>query len=338
MSYIASKMYEIYLENYSKIFPKLKSIKQYNPHNALLALNHHTYLTGDGMQFEDLFPKYIFNRNFSSLEKLISGIENDLNNTPSVKPYDNYKTYCKRFFDFLRIVISPNNQVQKAILKKLIKAYEIDGISELVEVLGGVDKFLIKALENSYFFSPELIKQRFSQIEKMYQNNDPIPARWKEIRKSGIRSQCGYANCDIDTNGNSKVRQVIENMTGYTVSQGQNSVFTNYKISHIWGNAQDPRYFTNLWNIVLVPAWVNDLLDKQTSAKGSIASKVLNTYKSICENYYNIKLLSLKTINLKTTPTASCKSDIIHGNFIFNSIEGKGSESFGEIRKVFFRV
>lgn len=334
MSYIASRMYEVYLENYSKIFPKLKSIKQYNPHNAFIALKRHSFLKGVGMQFEDLFPNYIFNRDIKSLLQLISGIENDLNNIPAGKPYDNYKTYCNRFFDFLRIVISPQNKVQENILNKLIKAYQIDGVSELVEVLGGVERFLTIALKNSYFFAPALILDRFSQIEKLYLNNEPIPARWKDVRQSGIKKQCRYPFCDIDTNGNSKVRQVIENLTGYTVSQGKSSVFTNYKISHIWGNAQDPRYFTNLWNIVLVPAWVNDLLDKRTATAGSIASIVINTYKSICVNYYNIPALSLKNIGLNTTPNVFCKSDVIHGNFTFNSIEGKETESFGKIQEV----
>ena len=90
----------------------------------------------------------------------------------------------------------------------------------------------------------------------------------------------------IDNDGNAQVRMLINDKTGYTISAGKGSIFQNYKISHIWGKAYDPRYFTNLWNIVLVPAWANDLLDKQNPYKGSLESRLQSTIMRICEVLY----------------------------------------------------
>lgn len=327
-NYNAQKMYQIYLQESNKILKPVKSIDQYHPHKAFE--HFYGYLTGNGVCFEKLFPKYVFYNDFSALSNLIQGIETDLTKVPAGKTNSNYKTYFQRFLDFLKILISPQNKPQKDLLKKSKEGY-IDGINELVEALGGINSFLKKAVASSYFFDPDVVLKRSNEIIRLYSYKDPIPARWQSLRRSGIRPQCNYPFCDIDANGNSKVRTVIENLTGYTVSAGESCVFTNFKISHIWGNAQNPRYFTNLWNIVLIPAWVNDLLDKPTAAKGSIASKVLNTYKAICEQYYNIKNLPLHQIGLNPNPTVDCPADKVRGTYILNSIGAKGNNQYGNI-------
>ena len=72
----------------------------------------------------------------------------------------------------------------------------------------------------------------------------------------GKKNNCGGGN------GNTRVCQLIKYRTGYDLgAKLDKKSLRNYIISHIWGHAVDPRYFTNLWNIAIVPAWANHLLD-----------------------------------------------------------------------------
>lgn len=102
----------------------------------------------------------------------------------------------------------------------------------------------------------------------------------------------------VDTDGNEDLRSIISSITGFTVAAGKDSVFQNYKISHIWGKAYDPRYFTNLWNVVLVPAWANDLLDKQNADEGSLESRLKSTIMRICEVLYFCKITNWEDLCL----------------------------------------
>lgn len=197
---------------------------------------------------------------------------------------------------------------------------------------GGDNVLIRKAIAESYFFDQALVSNRFNEIAIKFNAQAPLPARWQSIRKPGIVSQCGYNACDIDTNGNAKVRSVIAKDTGYTISAG-NTVFVNYKISHIWGNAQNPRYFTNYWNLVLVPAWANDLLDKPNAKQGSITSKMLNTYMEICMKYYNMNGLAWTKIGMQAAPNGIKHQDVVKGNFVFNVIEASVGKKLGHIRK-----
>src|SRR5690606_20131311 len=46
------------------------------------------------------------------------------------------------------------------------------------------------------------------------------------------------------------------------VSGGRSSTVKNYTISHVWGLASHPLFFSALWNVVLIPAHFNYLMDK----------------------------------------------------------------------------
>ena len=71
-----------------------------------------------------------------------------------------------------------------------------------------------------------------------------------------------YVPVLIDYDGNRNVRALINSESGRVISQGRNSDFKYATISHIWGNAFNPIFFTNLWNIVVVPTFLNPILDK----------------------------------------------------------------------------
>ena len=214
------KIYDIFRGNISLLRP-IATISQYNP--------HYGFSKKKALQtFESKFPKLIFENRLGELSTLIDEARKDLKGLQK-----SYKTYCTTFLDFLDNVIDNNGKRQKSILKKLASAYHIDGTQSLVDAFGGEDKFIEKAIQESYFFAPELAQSRLLEITNRYIANQPLPARWQGERKSGVRPQSGYNFCDIDTNGNAKVRSIINDLTGYSVSAGDTD-FINYKISHIW--------------------------------------------------------------------------------------------------------
>jgi len=164
----------------------------------------------------------------------------------------------------------------------------------------GTNEFIKLAIENSYFFSVDIVKKRQEELQNSL--NTELPAR-KTTKKDSCASDyaqeekneklyyCEQNNgveiqIEVDKDGNSKVRSLINSYVGYWAGNGkENSNFVNYTISHIWGRAFDPRYFTSLWNIVLVPSWANTLMDK-VPTNGSIESKLQSTIKKICSELY----------------------------------------------------
>lgn len=164
----------------------------------------------------------------------------------------------------------------------------------------------------------------------------------------------------IDNDGNAQVRSLITDATGYLVGAGKDNIFQNYRISHVWGRAFDPRYFTNLWNIVIVPSWANDLLDKPNAIKGSLESKLQSTIMKICELlYFNencVKTEHVKELNMPGYPQVINEGDAISSTseisipvntttlkdtsakdntkpYLINIIKGKGNKTLGDIVK-----
>lgn len=327
MKQTLNSIYEIYFNNMSLVKnPLPKNPQAYNPHAGFKLTQY--FATAEEKDFENIFPAMIAEEDFAGLKSLIKKMRKSVNNF-NIK-HKSAKSYCMSFLKFLETIIATPNKYKK-IVKQMQRVYHIDGIESLIEALGGDSVLIRKAIAESYFFDPTLVSNRFNEIANDYSAQKPIPARWQSVRKSGIVSQCGYNACDIDTNGNAKVRSVITKDTGYTISAG-NTIFVNYKISHIWGNAQDPRYFTNYWNLVLVPAWANDLLDKPNAEPGSITSKMLNTYMRICNVLYNMNVLAWNNINM-TAPTTKTPKDVVKGDFVFNVIGASVNNKLGHIDK-----
>ena len=113
----------------------------------------------------------------------------------------------------------------------------------------------------------------------------------------------------------------------------------NYKISHLWGRAFDPRFFTNLWNVVLVPAWANDLLDKPNPIEGSLESRFKSSLMKICEVLYFGEFDSSNWASLKMEQPSIINDgiDIVRPmnkkEYLINVILNKGTESVGNIKK-----
>ena len=127
------------------------------------------------------------------------------------------------------------------------------------------------------------------------------------------------------------MRQIINDKTNYWVSNGKDtSQFVNFRISHIWGRAFDPRYFTSLWNVVIVPAWANDLLEKDYGYS-SLVNKMKDTFKAICINLYGMKDKNWDKIKLASMPELKQDSSEIPGAYEINVIKDKGNGTYGQI-------
>lgn len=179
------------------------------------------------------------------------------------------------------------NRITKSALAK------IDGSQALIQQIGK-DNFIRYAIEQSYFFAPELVWERREEMIKAKEEGKALPARKTTKDDVGTYYQQGSVFVDqgnryaitIDADGNKEVRALIKSLTGFTVCEGAESVFQNYTISHIWGRAFDPRYFTSLWNIVMVPTWANGLLDKN---RGALETKLKTAFMTICRDLYKLE-------------------------------------------------
>lgn len=249
---------------------------------------------------------------------IINDVINKINNlgTPLPKCLNDQRSALKQLKNFLHSKRNnvrdrkyyskknPNNPTSSTIddtRNKFSKASldKIDGFRVLVDRLGEKE-FIRLAVEESYFFSEDLVKARYDEIYKNL-GKKPLPARKTTKEQKGIpgiginiyeTSHIYYQinnqkiPVELDPDGNQQVRKIIKAETGYTLCEGSSCIFRNYIISHIWGKAYDPRYFTNFWNIILVPAWVNSLLDKNSTDQDSIEYKLKETFKKICVELY----------------------------------------------------
>lgn len=253
---------------------------------------------------------------------------------------------------------------------------KVDGMDSLIEYIKE-EKFVKLAIESSYFFSPELVKERADEIANYIckkEEVDPafdkydikyLPARYssKEDAEDGVHEpvveegkvyfklqnaaqrlcviyqegargknkECGGNTCG-GGNGNARVCQLIKDRTGYDLGTTTNKKhFRNFIISHIWGHAIDPRYFTNLWNIVIVPAWANHLLDKDE--KGTLASTFKATIQKIITELYDFKNINWASIQMTPPPSYNNK-EVISGRYQINIIDHKSDDApLGKIWK-----
>ena len=276
------------------------------------------------------------------------------------------------FNEILNVLPSVRNSINNSQNPK------VDGMDSLIEYIKE-EKFVKLAIESSYFFSPELVKERVDEIANYIckkEEVDPafdkdkydikyLPARYssKEDAEDGVHEpvveegkvyfklqnaaqrlcviyqegargknkECGGNTCG-GGNGNARVCQLIKDRTGYDLGTTTNKKhFRNFIISHIWGHAIDPRYFTNLWNIVIVPAWANHLLDKDE--EGTLASAFKATIQKIITKLYQYNSYDWKSIEMDE-PT--CKEEeVLHGNYQINTIDGiADKETLGKISRV----
>ena len=276
-----------------------------------------------------------------------SSIYSSVNN--SMTSIQQWCGVLKKYIDFLKQT-EPNNNNYKNwgaqqwnnalsdFWKNTIDAVAIDGYTSLLNapsMNGNEDNFVILALENSYFLNKTATIGIQNGLINNIKSKTPVYARKSNAVQKVINGIRYFVNSALqipmlaDPDGNKEVRDLIEKNTGYTVSSGYNDFFTNFKISHIWGNANDPRFFTSFWNIVIVPAWANDNLDKNNSGM-PLAQKMINTYKAICEKLYGAASLGNQ---LGVNPTFN-PNYVVHGTYEVNVLNNTSNGTIGTIRKV----
>ena len=238
-----------------------------------------------------------------------------------------FRKYLETDLSGLKVKGTYNNNTYRNAINKPMLA-KIDGIVALANEIGE-DKFIKWAIEQSYFFDPDIVAERMNKlIEDLENKTTPLPAR--KTTKNDKDAEEGYSHSKMGGNiyyieGNIKipvtlskdandfVRSLISNETGFTVGAGKDNIFQNYIISHLWGRAYDPRYYTNFWNIVLVPAWANSLLDKN-GEEGSLASKLKATFMAISKKLYMAKGVNWNGLNM-TEPQIPNKDDVRKGDY-----------------------
>jgi hypothetical protein len=197
----------------------------------------------------------------------------------------------------------------------------------------------------SFFFSKKDAKDRFTKISKDILHNNTLPARKSIDNKiqSKIGSQLVFLSEDVNTHqmltinivrdpdGNKCVRDLIADTTGHKISAGYNSNFQYYIISHIWGDAFDPRNFTSFWNLSIVPAWANYILDKGNS-NDLLVKQLINTFKAVCFEQYDMNKMNWKSIGKNVNEMMPDRQFVVPGSYTINVIYNKKNGAFGRIR------
>lgn len=237
-----------------------------------------------------------------------------------------FREYLETDLSALIVAGSYNNNIYRKDINKPMLS-KIDGIDALAKEIGE-NNFIRMAIEQSYFFDCDIVNERMDKLIELKNAGEPLPARktTKKDESAEDADYCQIQNGDktyyIEGNvkilinrskdGNDFVRSLISDKTSYTVGAGKENIFQNYIISHLWGRAYDPRYYTNLWNIVLVPAWANSLLDK-TGEEGSLASKLKATFMAISKKMYFSKC-NWKGLNM-SAPMVTNINDVKKGKY-----------------------
>lgn len=265
----------------------------------------------------------------------------------SLNSIDAWKGVLKQYIDFLqtlaptvktkhnRYSITPWKDATKTIEGIIAECNASNGTESLLALFGSHDNFIKAVVENSYFFSADDVQDRFKVIQNDLQNGKALYTRKSidvNVQSNGLfhgMDENTKAPLDIpitiDPTGNREVQNLITSLTGYTVSSGKGSIFQNFIISHIWGKAFDPRNFTNLWNLAIVPAWGNFLLDK-TDSQDELTLKMINTFKAIAIKRYKMSRLPWASIKKCYKNMLPDRKYIVHGTYSIHIVENKAKK------------
>lgn len=277
----------------------------------------------------------------------------------SISSINSWKGSLKLYIEYLKTLvptvkakhtsyrISDWNRAVNTIGKIIVECNASNGIESLLAKFGSQENFVKAVVENSYFFMKDDVHDRFTVVSADVQNRKVLYAR-KSIDVK-VQSNGWFHGINentpktldipisIDPTGNREVQNLITTITGYTVSSGKGSIFQNFIISHIWGKAFDPRNFTNLWNLVIVPAWGNFLLDK-TDSQDELTLKMINTFKAIAIKRYKMSKLSWNSIGKCYKDMRPDRKYVIPGTYSIHVIENKtkngNARPYGAIKQV----
>ena len=274
----------------------------------------------------------IFNEILNALPSVRDSINKSQN--PKVDGMDSLIEFVKEE-KFVKLAIESSYFFSPELVKK-----RVDEIANYIckkeEVDPAFDKYDIKYLPARYSSKEDAedgVHEPVVEEGKVYFKLQNAAQRLCVIYQEGARGknkECGANTCG-GGNGNARVCQLINDRTGYALgATSDKKHFRNFIISHIWGHAIDPRYFTNLWNIVIVPAWANHLLDKDE--EGTLASTFKATIQKIITELYDFNNIDWASIQM-TSPSYN-NEEVISGRYQINIIDHKSVDApLGKIWK-----
>ena len=276
----------------------------------------------------------IFNEILNALPSVRDSINKSQN--PKVDGMDSLIEFIKEE-KFVKLAIESSYFFSPELVKK-----RVDEIANYIckkeEVDPAFDKYDIKYLPARYSSkekedADDGVHEPVVEEGKVYFKLKNAAQRLCVIYQEGARgknTKCGANTCG-GGNGNARVCQLINDRTGYALgATSDKKHFRNFIISHIWGHAIDPRYFTNLWNIVIVPAWANHLLDKDE--EGTLASTFKATIQKIITELYDFNNIDWTSIQM-TSPSYN-NEEVISGRYQINIIDHKSVDApLGKIWK-----
>lgn len=274
----------------------------------------------------------IFNEILNALPSVRDSINKSQN--PKVDGMDSLIEFIKEE-KFVKLAIESSYFFSPELVKK-----RVDEIANYIckkeEVDPAFDKYDIKYLPARYSSKEDAedgVHEPVVEEGKVYFKLQNAAQRLCVIYQEGARGknkECGANTCG-GGNGNARVCQLINDRTGYALgATSDKKHFRNFIISHIWGHAIDPRYFTNLWNIVIVPAWANHLLDKDE--EGTLASTFKATIQKIITELYDFNNIDWASIQM-TSPSYN-NEEVISGRYQINIIDHKSVDApLGKIWK-----
>ena len=190
-----------------------------------------------------------------------------------------------------------------------------NGIDALFELFHNDEKLLYDhIIKSTLFFDPEIVKKQCNKLCQDISNDIAIPARYSEkkgvfkIRDRRIKSYSRAEQAEmskdplnifiysknkvrviIDGNGNAYPYSYIKEYTGHIAENKKGRTIFNYSLTHIWGNAQNPLYYSSMWNYCLMPVHLYKLTDNRSDE--DIIVKINSFIKAVMFLLYDPKNL-----------------------------------------------
>lgn len=240
--------------------------------NGVTHTNNVNCLNGTGVIEPDALDILIktLNSNGMSLENHM--VENSLFICP-----DKVEEQMDDLMNLLRNQNQPNNYIKKGNSKLPVRFSEDAANVKYLDVFGND-------------LRPVITKKRIGN--KVCKAQDVYTQIYPGAIPSGVvpvspMSDYRGVSIIIDYDGNDFVRTAIRRYTGVWVCENSRvNMLRNYVISHIWPDTADPFYFSSLWNVVIIPAHCNDIMDKDPKSHHVVAA-IQNLFRAICYLLYN---------------------------------------------------
>jgi hypothetical protein len=196
----------------------------------------------------------------------------------------------------------------------------LDGFDGIIE---NNDSSIQHVIGSVLFFKEDIVKQQASRVIQRIEEGASIPVRFNSTqhfykpndvrttvprlksRKEAVQytkeKPLYHQKTDIricfDNDGNYIPKKDIYQYTHQRIS-GKKRTIINYTISHIWGNTNNPLFFSLMWNYCLVPAPYDFLTEK----KDEVSMRVQNLIKAISVELYDPYMLMRGKITVDPLP------------------------------------